>query len=323
MKKISIIVPCYNVEQYLWRCYKSFAHQKDAEDVELIFINDGSTDNTLAILQEIKSLDDRVILLNQENLGVSAARNTALNIVQGEYIYLLDADDYLTEGAISRFKQIILEYFPDIIMTAYNVSKGEIETLRKLPVNDGLYDKFALFGNISFFPTAPKLAYRSKIIKEHNIRFMPSIKCGEVYAFTVNYIQFAMNIYTINIPAFYYFMRSDSAIHKPNYQNDQTIMYALDSIYENGEDLTSCKAFPVTAFRLFRTFAYTKFLKYSLENQMLSTIKEVLSNISVKKCIKDTAFKPHKMLKERLLALYICLMPKELGFKLLIRLVKK
>lgn len=323
MKKISIIVPCYNVEQYIWRCYKSFAHQKDAEDVELIFVNDGSTDNTLAILQEIKSLDNRVILLNQDNMGVSAARNTALNIVQGEYIYLLDADDYLAEDAIYMFKKIITEYSPDMIMTAYKIYKDGVDTLRKLPVKEGLYDKFTLFENISYFPTAPQLVYRSKYIKEQNLRFMPSIKCGEVYAFTVNYMQFAMNIYTTNIPTFYYFMRNDSAIHKPNYQNDQTIMYALDSIYENGGELTSYKAFHITAFRLFRTFAYTKFLKYSIENQMLSTIKEVLSNISVKKCIKDTAFKPHKMLKERLLALYICLMPKELGFRLLIRLVKK
>lgn len=323
MKKISIIVPCYNVEQYIWRCYKSFAHQKDAEDVELIFINDGSTDNTLAILQEIKSLDDRVILLNQENMGVSAARNTALNIVQGEYIYLLDADDYLTEGAISRFKQIILEYFPDIIMTAYNVSKGEIETLRKLPVNDGLYDKFALFGNISFFPTAPKLVYRSKFIKEQNLRFLSSIKCGEVYAFTVNYMQFAMNIYTTNIPTFYYFMRNDSAIHKPNYQNDITIIDGLNSIYKNGSDFSNYGSFIVTAFRLMCCFSYNKYLKSPINTQTIEFIERILSNKIVKQCIKDTLFKPHKLIKERLLALYIYIMPSKIGFKLLHWLTNK
>ena len=76
------------MEKYLERCYNSLAIQKDADDVEFIFVNDGSKDRTLDILNGIKARDNRVVLINQENSGVSAARNSALCVVKGIYIYI-------------------------------------------------------------------------------------------------------------------------------------------------------------------------------------------------------------------------------------------
>ena len=74
------------MERFVVRCYHSLAMQRDADDVEFIFVNDGSSDNTLSILREIKTKDKRVVIIDQNNAGVSVARNSALAIAKGEYV---------------------------------------------------------------------------------------------------------------------------------------------------------------------------------------------------------------------------------------------
>lgn len=322
MKKISIIIPCYNMEQYIERCYQSLQAQSGADDVEFIFVNDGSTDNTLSKLSELKSIDSRVVIIDQKNAGVSAARNAAVVIAKGEYIYLLDGDDYLTENAISDIKQVLEIFHPDLLISAYNTSRNNIESYRPLPCKEGLFRKKVFFASIPFFPTAPQLVYRTDIIKDKNITFNSSIKCGEVYDFTINYMQYIDSIYVLNKPTFNYWQRNDSAIHQPKPQNDITIINALNSIYQNGGDLVTYGSFIVTAFKLMRSFSYTKYLKYSKDLRNIEFIENILSDTIVKQCIKDTLIKPHKLINERLIALYIYIMPKRFGFTLLNRLIK-
>ena len=139
MKKLSIIIPCYNMERFVVRCYHSLAMQRDADDVEFIFVNDGSSDNTLSILREIKTKDKRVVIIDQNNAGVSVARNSALAIAKGEYVYLLDGDDYLTIDAIFEIKQLLRCCNHDIIMSAYNISKNNKEIFKPLPFSEGVY----------------------------------------------------------------------------------------------------------------------------------------------------------------------------------------
>ena len=100
-KKLSIIIPCYNVEKYIAECLESVCNARDAE-VEVICVNDGSTDGTLSIIEQWKQKDDRIIIINQENKGVSAARNQGLNLAKGEFIYFLDGDDKVADVAILK-----------------------------------------------------------------------------------------------------------------------------------------------------------------------------------------------------------------------------
>jgi len=92
MKPLSVIIPVYNTEQYLRRCLDSVVNQT-LKDIEIICVNDGSTDNSFSILQEYKQKDNRIIILTQENKGAGAARNAGLNIAKGEYLAILDSDD--------------------------------------------------------------------------------------------------------------------------------------------------------------------------------------------------------------------------------------
>ena len=94
MPKISIIVPIYNVEQYLGTCINSILNQT-FKDFELILVNDGSTDNSLEICKYYKKIDSRICIINKKNGGLSSARNAGLDIAKGEYIGFVDSDDYI------------------------------------------------------------------------------------------------------------------------------------------------------------------------------------------------------------------------------------
>ena len=95
--KISIIVPIYNREKYLERCIKSIIEQ-DFKDIEIICVNDGSTDNSLEILKRFSNQDRRIIVINKENGGSSSARNVALKIAKGKYCLNIDSDDWIEQG---------------------------------------------------------------------------------------------------------------------------------------------------------------------------------------------------------------------------------
>lgn len=106
MPKFSIIIPVYNVEAYLRECLDSVLAQTCA-DWEAICVNDGSTDGSLAILQEYASKEPRVHIIDQPNKGLSAARNAGIHAAKGEYIFLLDSDDWIVQDALKRLNKHI------------------------------------------------------------------------------------------------------------------------------------------------------------------------------------------------------------------------
>ena len=94
MAKVSIIIPVYNVESYLRRCLDSVVNQT-LKDIEIILVNDGSTDGSLAICEEYAKNDDRIKIITRKNGGLSAARNTGLDNATSEYIGFIDSDDWV------------------------------------------------------------------------------------------------------------------------------------------------------------------------------------------------------------------------------------
>lgn len=97
--KISIIVPVYNSEKYLEKCLKSIVNQT-YENIEIILVNDGSTDNSKKICEHFEKNDRRIILINQDNKGVSAARNIGIELSTGKYITFIDSDDFVAQNYI-------------------------------------------------------------------------------------------------------------------------------------------------------------------------------------------------------------------------------
>jgi len=138
--KISIIVAAYNVEQYIDRCLDSLTIQDiPSYEYEIIIVNDGSTDSTLAILNKWKTNFDNIIVINQSNKGQSAARNLALTQAKGDYVFYVDADDYIEKNCLG----LLLNGCKGVDILRFGYFDAEVETF------DGEYKK--IYRGISVF----------------------------------------------------------------------------------------------------------------------------------------------------------------------------
>ena len=126
MCKISAILPAYNVEKYLEECVNSILSQEVS--CEIIIINDGSTDNTLSVAYSLAEKYDNIIVLTQENSGQSVARNRGIEIAKGEYLLLLDSDDFLIENTLKNIYNLASQNYLDYIKTGWITFKEKTET---------------------------------------------------------------------------------------------------------------------------------------------------------------------------------------------------
>ena len=115
MPKISIIIPVYNVAQYLPKCLDSILAQT-LSDIEIICINDGSTDNSSDILKNYATKDRRIKIINQSNQGISAARNSGLSVVQSEYVMFVDSDDYIAPDMAEKLYRTMETDKSDVVI---------------------------------------------------------------------------------------------------------------------------------------------------------------------------------------------------------------
>ena len=118
MNKISIIVPAYNIENYISKCLDSILAQT-YKDLEIIVVDDGSTDRTGAIIDEYDKKDDRIIVIHQQNRGLSGARNSALKVATGDYIAYVDGDDHIEPEMYETMLKACLDNDASIAITAY------------------------------------------------------------------------------------------------------------------------------------------------------------------------------------------------------------
>lgn len=116
--KISVIVPIYNAEKFLKKCIESIINQT-LKEIEIILINDGSTDNSLKILQFFKEKDERIIIVNKKNEGASEARNVGIDLAKGEYITFLDSDDYIEKNMLEKMYYNSKKNNVDILISDY------------------------------------------------------------------------------------------------------------------------------------------------------------------------------------------------------------
>lgn len=114
----SIIVPVYNVEKYLDKCLESILRQT-FKDFECIIIDDGSPDNSNIIIDKYVKLDQRFKVIHQKNMGLSAARNTGLDIAQRNYIVFVDSDDYIADEYLEKFALKIADTDADIVICGF------------------------------------------------------------------------------------------------------------------------------------------------------------------------------------------------------------
>lgn len=173
LQKVSIIIPVYNVEKYIKQCLKSVLNQT-YKNLEIILVNDGTKDNSMKVIEEYLQ-DERIIIINKENGGLSSARNSGLDKVTGEYIYFLDSDDWLEENAL----EILINNSSDIDIVRGNFNYyDEIKNTKRLPkfrleYNKNLEGKFLLQDGVEVM-VWNKL-YKTSFIKKNNLKFVEGI----------------------------------------------------------------------------------------------------------------------------------------------------
>jgi len=219
---ISIIIPVYNIEKYISNSIKSIINQTD-KDFEVIIIDDGSTDNSIAIAQKLlKNTNINYKIIKQKNSGVSAARNTGIKHSNSNYIYFLDGDDFIDNKTIEVLKKNIIKYnYPDFIFFGFKkiTSQNEI-ILSYLPSPNyssrscNKYHVSINYLNFNINMNMCSFIILKDIITNNKFFFSPSIKYGEDKEFIIKAIFHSNKIIGINKYLFYYLKRNDSADHK-------------------------------------------------------------------------------------------------------------
>ena len=213
MTKLSIIVPVYNVEKYLPKCLESLIKQT-LKDIEIICVNDGSMDNSLAILKEFASKDSRIKIIDNQHQGVAKTRNTGIEQSTGEYIGFVDSDDYIDIDFFEKLYNSATKSNSDIAIASilkhknffniYNAKYTKEETAITIQ------DKIKLCEDKKhFFFYAWNKIYHSGFIKENNIKFSE----GQIYEdvmFAIKALYYSNKIISVYGTKYHYIEHENS-----------------------------------------------------------------------------------------------------------------
>lgn len=274
--KISVIIPVYNVEKYLAKCLDSVLNQT-LKEIEVICINDGSTDNSLEILEEYSKKDSRLKIISQENQGISVARNAGFDISNGEYVAFIDSDDWLdnkdyyekmyygvknndADIAVSgiirgneRYKVKILEYAQEITTDDY---------YKKLEICD-IPDSCFVWNKI----------YKKDKLSEIGLRFTPGLIYEDII-FTPKVLYYLGKLVTIPDVKYFYYRHSNTIVKNSNKKAKQDHAYAQEQMYNFFKEInidisqrkTTITKFKILGLTIFKIIKKNNIKKFVLLN---------------------------------------------------------
>lgn len=255
-KKVSVIIPAYNIEKYIGRCINSVINQSYS-NIEIIVVIDGATDNTKKITKEFQKKDERIIVIEKKNGGLSSARNEGIEKASGNYTMFVDGDDYLSSNCIENLVLAAQKTNCDIVMFPYmkvyknkkprylfetykDFSEEQITDIlvRKLiGPNDSEVGKLS---DLDILNTAWGKLYKTEIVKK--IRFVDTQKIGPEDGW-YNILAFSKCHRIIYIDnCFYYYEKNNetSLLHRydKNYYEKRKYLYSLISTFINDNNLS-------------------------------------------------------------------------------------
>ena len=192
--KISIVVPIYNVEQYINKCVTSLITQTYS-NIEIILVDDGSPDDSPKIIDELSKKDNRIIVIHKKNGGVSSARNVGIEASTGEYILFVDGDDYVDNDFVQYFYDLInksVDIDIGINYSKYSISdkKNGNDDIKVRDSKQIIVDLYAERLNVAVW----NKIYRKSFLDRYNIRFDESIWFGEGMLFNIVCLQYTDNV---------------------------------------------------------------------------------------------------------------------------------
>ena len=240
-KMVSIIIPVYNAEEYLGYCLNSVVSQT-YQHIEIILVNDGSTDNSLTICKNYAEIDNRVSVLTIENAGVSNARNVGLDAAKGEYVQFVDSDDIIRSDMVKNFVQFMETYQMDLVVCGFDmITLGQdINDRQTISFSSNIMGTECVLTKEMFFKRMAFILWRTttlecswnkifrrKIIEDHHIRFPQNISLGEDFCFNMDYFRYLNGVVFTN-EKYYYYMQSNQGALTRKYRRD---------LFENQMDL--------------------------------------------------------------------------------------
>lgn len=225
--KVSVIIPVYNADEFLEECLNSVINQT-LKEIEIICVVDGSKDESLNILEKYAQGDSRIKILTQHNMGPGAARNEALNIVKGEYVAFVDADDWIEENALNG----LYEYADGVDMVLFNAVEhltGTDNKKRLYPVDDSEetftykdYKNLVMNSEIIVCSKLHKLSF----IKENDLEFSNSGLYEDVFFHTKSMIRAKKLKHMDKI--FYNYRKTDENVRQSEYKATNESFILLD-----------------------------------------------------------------------------------------------
>lgn len=300
-EEISLIIPVYNAEKYLKECIESLIKQT-YQNLKIIFVNDGSKDNSLNIINEYKEKDSRIIVIDKQNEGVSATRNRGLEEATSDWIIFVDSDDTLELNAVETLVENIKDD-SEIILSEVNYLlednkknripcgfKGKMvfeNEQKKELIQSIFYDNF--MGKMYYIPAPFAKMYNREFLNKNNIKFPEHVKYGEDGLFNILCINNASKITFINSVTYNYRYNPESATKK----FDSKLIEHYNILLEETKNLLIKENIYneyENAYLYFVLRQINKYLnRYFFQNENTKTYKE--QKIEFKNLIKTEPYK--------------------------------
>ncbi len=312
--KISIIIPCYNIEKHIEKCIDSVLNQTFS-DFELLLLDDGSTDQTLAILKKCENKDQRIKVFTHANQGVSYTRNKGVELSVAEFIMFIDGDDYVKADFLEQhFQYASPEVWPisGMVNVTNEISEDNVYFKKLL----GLFPNYVIkqedilkvLQYYSFSSPCCRV-YSKKILNELQIKFNEEVSYQEDLLFNLDYVRFIKSVQLINYYGYFYVQHDQSSSLKfhENFGYNKELFGKLVSLIKNKQDHYIVHEFIFQTFmkRISNIFhkdsGYTKEqimneLKVVFNDQYFTLIRPYIYHSKVNRVLKNLLFLKSKNL---------------------------
>ena len=237
MIKLSIVIPVYNVEPYVGRCIESCQNQDLPHDeYELLIINDGSQDGSMDVVRQYARRHENIRIIEQENAGLSSARNHGIKEAKGEYVWFIDSDDDINKNVLKTLVDAAWSQQLDALCFDINVMEEGILTCtypNHQHKNLHLYDGMRFIADVAMPPSSCVALYRKDFLIQNRLFFKEGI-VHEDQEFTPRAYCLAKRIAYVNVPAYNYWVRSGSIMTSPEKRAKKAkdLLVICDSIYQ-------------------------------------------------------------------------------------------
>ena len=279
--QISVILPVYNVEKYLSRCIESIIRQ-DLNNIEIICVNDGSTDRSLNILQDYAKKDKRIKIVSQKNCGLGCARNTGFKHARGNYILFVDSDDFLSENVLKDLYSNAVSNDSDLVIFKFNTYDEVTGKYSRYGIPLDKKFKNCDFNNFTFtyrdmkdrvmnsYISAWGRLYKKEFIDEHDFSFPVSIAYEDVL-YQIRCYLYAQRIsFTPDHVYNYRVSNTDSIMHDTSKIFD--IIKVCDSVESFLKDSSFMDEFEVE-FLMFKILQLSMYIPVSSGNEYFDRVK--------------------------------------------------